>query len=106
MEATTLEKRPKKDKGKLKDKDNLILVGKKPAMTYVLSCVTQFGSHDEVRIQARGKAISKAVDVAEITRTRFVEDAKIADIQIGTEAITLDDGESMNVSSIEIVMKK
>ena len=68
--------------------ENTIYVGSKPPMSYVLAVVTQFnGGSDEVVIKARGRAISRAVDTAEITRNRFVTNAKIKDIKIGTEAL-------------------
>ncbi len=87
--------------------DNVIFVGNKPPMSYVLACVTQFNDGvDEVHIKARGKAISRAVDVAEITRNRFEEDAEIESIETGTEEIETDEGEEINVSSIDILMKK
>jgi len=83
--------------------ENTVYVGSKPPMSYVLAVVTQFnGGSDEVVIKARGRAISRAVDTAEITRNRFVTNAKIKDIKIGTEAITNEEGRSSNVSSIEI----
>jgi len=69
--------------------------------------VTQFNSGSkEVVIKARGRAISRAVDAAEITRNRFVSDAKIKEIRIGTEAITNEEGRTSNVSSIEIALTK
>ncbi len=87
--------------------DNVIFVGNKPPMSYVLACVTQFNDGmDEVHIKARGKAISRAVDVAEITRNRFEEDAVIESIETGTEEIETDEGDEINVSSIDILMKK
>lgn len=83
--------------------ENTIYVGNKPPMSYVLAVVTQFnGGSDEVVIKARGRAISRAVDTAEITRNRFVQNAKVKDIKIGTESITNEEGRSSNVSSIEI----
>ena len=83
--------------------ENIIYVGNKPPMSYVLAVVTQFnGGSDEVVIKARGRAISRAVDAAEITRNRFVTNAKIKDIKIGTESITNEEGRNSNVSSIEI----
>ena len=83
--------------------ENTIFVGNKPPMSYVLAVVTQFnGGSDEVIIKARGRAISRAVDTAEITRNRFVTNAKITDIKIGTESITNEEGRNSNVSSIEI----
>ena len=53
-------------------------------MSYVLAVVTQFqgSGSDEVIIKARGRAISTAVDTAEIVRNRFIKDAKIKDIKI------------------------
>ena len=83
--------------------ENTIFVGNKPPMSYVLAVVTQFnGGSDEVIIKARGRAISRAVDTAEITRNRFVTNAKVKEIKIGTESITNEEGRSSNVSSIEI----
>jgi len=81
----------------------VIYVGNKPPMSYVLAVVTQFnGGSDEVVIKARGRAISRAVDTAEIVRNRFVQEAKVKDIIIGTESITNEEGRNSNVSSIEI----
>ena len=83
--------------------ENTIYVGNKPPMSYVLAVVTQFnGGSDEVIIKARGRAISRAVDTAEIVKNRFVTDAKVKEINIGTESITNEEGKSSNVSSIEI----
>ena len=72
-------------------------------MSYVLAVVTQFNSgSDEVVIKARGRAISRAVDTAEIARNKFVQNAKVKEIKIGTESITNEEGRNSNVSSIEI----
>ena len=85
--------------------ENTIFVGNKAPMSYVLAVVTQFNSGSkEVSIKARGRAISRAVDTAEIVRNRFVTNAKIKDITIGTESITNEEGRTSNVSSIEIVL--
>lgn len=87
--------------------ENTVYIGRKPTMNYVLAVVTQFNSgSDEVIIKARGKSISRAVDVAEITKNRFVPDTKIKDIQISTEQLTGEDGRTANVSSIEIFISK
>jgi DNA-binding protein len=87
--------------------ENVIFVGNKPPMSYVLAIVTQFNSgSNEVIVKARGRAISRAVDAAEITRNRFVQDAKIKQIEIGTESITNEEGRTSNVSSIEITLEK
>ena len=95
-----------KNKDKKND-ENVIYIGKKPPMSYVLAVVTQFqgGGSEEVIIKARGRSISTAVDTAEIVRNRFVTDAKIKEIKIGTETITnQEEGRTSNVSSIEICL--
>ena len=73
-------------------------------MSYVLAVVTQFngnGSQDVI-IKARGRSISTAVDTVEIVRNRFMKNAKVTDITIGTERVTNEEGRDSNVSSIEI----
>jgi DNA-binding protein len=90
-----------------KANDNVVFIGKKPSMSYVLAAVTQFGEgQKEIHLKARGRAISKAVDVAEIVKNRFVQDAKVANIKIGTEEIETENKEKINVSIIEILLKK
>jgi len=87
--------------------ENIIYVGRKPPMSYVLAVVTQFNASgsEEVIIKARGKSISTAVDTAEIVRNRFVKDAELKGIKIGTESITNEEeGRTSNVSSIEIIL--
>jgi len=93
---------------KSKSDENVIYVGKKPPMSYVLAVVTQFNTtgSDEVIIKARGRSISTAVDTAEIVRNRSVTDAKIKEIKISTESVTNEEGRNSNVSSIEICLTK
>jgi archaea-specific DNA-binding protein len=87
--------------------ENVIYVGQKPPMSYVLAVVTQFNSgSDEVILKARGRAISTAVDAAEITRNRFFTDAELKEIKIGTESVTNEEGRTSNVSSMEICLTK
>lgn len=87
--------------------ENVVLVGKKPAMNYVLAVVTQFnGGARSVKVRARGNAISRAVDVAEIARHRFVTDAKVGLIEINSEELSNEDGTRSKVSSIEITLDK
>jgi len=87
--------------------DNVVFVGKKGAMGYVLAVVTQFNNGaKEVAIKARGKLISRAVDVAEIVKNRFMPDVKISDIAISTEELTSEDGSKSKVSAMEIVLSK
>lgn len=87
--------------------DNVIYVGNKPVMNYVLAAVTQFNDGiKDVTIKARGRAISRAVDTTEVVRNRFMRDITIKDIKIGTEELEGDKGDSINVSSIEIFLNR
>jgi len=100
------DKPTEKIKNENENEKNTIFIGHKPTMSYVLATVTQFqgGGSDKVIIKARGKTISTAVDTAEIVKNRFITDAKVKDIKIGTESITNEEGRTSNVSSIEIVL--
>ena len=88
--------------------DNAVLIGKKPVMNYVLACITVFhGGAKEVSIKARGRAISRAIDVAEVVRRRFLPDVKVTKIGIGTDQLTPQEGgELTNVSTIEITLER
>jgi DNA-binding protein len=84
--------------------ENVIFVGKKPPMSYVLAVVTQINGNGskEIILKARGRSISTAVDTAEIVRNRFITNAKVKNIIIGTDVVTNEEGRTSNVSSIEI----
>ena len=96
--------------------DNAVIyVGDKPVMNYVLAVMTQFNKPvSSVILKARGRAISRAVDAAEITRNRFMPNLAVKAITIGTEAIPNEEGKTVNVSSrgssrrtsMEIVLAK
>ena len=103
-----VEEATKKETVKEKRDENTIFVGSKPPMSYVLAVVTQFnmGGSDEVVIKARGRAISRAVDTAEIVRNKFVTDAEVKEINISTEAMTNEEGRTSNVSTMEICLTK
>ena len=96
----------KQQKQKAGKKDNLIFVGKKPTMSYVLAVITQFSDGmNEVHVKARGRSISRAVDVAEVVRNRFIQDLNNG-VEIGTEEITDENNNKLNVSTIDIILKK
>lgn len=87
--------------------ENTVFVGKKGTMAYVLAVVTQLNQGaSEVKIKARGQAISRAVDVAEIVRNKFATQLKLGNIAISTEDITTDEGNILKVSAIEIKLAK
>ncbi len=87
--------------------ENVVYIGKKPVMNYVLAVVTQFNNGAKtVRIKARGNTISRAVDVAEISRSRFLQDSKVDHIAINSEQLQNEDGTTSKVSTIEIQISK
>ena len=79
-------------------------------MSYVLAIITAFssGTQKEVTLKARGQAITTTVDVAEITRNRFMKDLKLTKIAIGTVEMPPREGETKSrmVSTMEITLKK
>jgi len=87
--------------------NNAVLIGRKPVMNYVLACITLFhGGAKEINVKARGRSISRAVDVVEVVRRRFLPDVKVKKIGIGTEQLAPreEGGSPTNVSSIEITL--
>jgi len=90
------------------EKDNVIFIGRKDTMNYVMACITLFqGDATEVILKARGRSISRAVDVSEILKNRFMKDQIAIDkIDISTETIESRDRGNFSVSAIEITIKK
>lgn len=99
-EAKTSQRKEKMD-------DNVIFVGQKPVMSYALAVMTQFSSGvKEVHIKSRGKSISRAVDVAEVVRHKFLPDIKVKSVEIGTEEREVEGGNKINVSTMSILLSK
>lgn len=89
--------------------DNSIFIGNKPFMNYVTGVVMQFTTNQapEVIIKARGKFISRAVDVAEVATKRFLDrSVAIGDIRVNSEEFTNREGRQVRVSTIEISLTK
>jgi DNA-binding protein len=103
------EKKKPAPKAKKEEQSQIIYIGKKNTISYVLVAVTILNKNDNCQIQARGRQISKAVDVAEITRRKFLQDmVEVSEVLIGSEDIA-SDVEGMppkTVSTIEITLKK
>jgi len=89
--------------------DNSIFIGGKPFMNYVTGVVMQFTTKNAhgVYIKARGKFISRAVDVAEVAAKRFLEGSvEIKDIKIDSEEFKNQEGREVRVSTMEILLEK
>jgi DNA-binding protein len=87
--------------------DNIVYIGRKPVMSYVMAVLTTLNRRNaqSVELKARGRSITTAVDVAEITRGRYMTDLLKPVIKIDTEKIT--DGEiTRNVSCISIILNR
>ena len=109
-EETVKEEKPGKTPRTQKVKENIVFVGSKPPMSYVLAIITSLSTPNakEITLKARGRAISTAVDTAEITRRRFIKDLKVSKIAIGTEEMPAREGENRTrmVSTMEITLTK
>ena len=89
--------------------DNSVFIGGKPFMNYVAGVVMQFTTKnaDDVIVKARGKFISRAVDVAEVAAKRFLENTvAVSDIKIDSEGFKNNEGRDVRVSSIEITLSR
>jgi archaea-specific DNA-binding protein len=86
---------------------NEIFIGKKPLMTYVTATLVQLANEPTVVIKARGKSITRAVDVAQIIVKRMdTLGYKIGPIKLGSETVQSDDGKVRNVSTIELPISR
>jgi DNA-binding protein len=107
----TVAEEPKKTTKKpIEKKPDVVFVGNKPPMSYVMAVMTALssGAITEITLKARGRAITTAVDVAEITSNRFIKDLAVTSVDIGTEEMPAREGDnrSRNVSIIEIKLAK
>jgi len=91
----------------MSEEQNVVYIGKKPVMSYVLAVITHFNTPDakDVVLKSRGMSITTAVDVAEITRRRFMDKLKVDKIEIGTEEMKQEDGRTRAVSTMQISLK-
>ena len=87
--------------------EHTVFIGDKPFMNYVTGVVMQFTTQNtnEVLVKARGKFISRAVDVAQVAVKRFLEgQIDVKDIKIDSEEFENNEGRKVRVSTIEIVL--
>jgi len=106
-EKPEVKKEVKEPKTAGKTEENQILIGQKPVMKYVIACLTSFNvGSKKVVVKARGRAISRAVDTAELLRRVFMKDVVVEKIEIGTQELSSPDRPKSNVSTMEIVLVK
>ena len=88
------------------ERSNTVFIGRKPVLNYVLACMTLFKSgHGEIIVKARGQSISRAVDVVEVLKNRFMPNAEVVKIEISTEQVQSEERGTTNVSAIGIYVK-
>ena len=86
---------------------NMIRIGKKPMLSYVVACVTLFNSgKSELMIRARGRSIPKAVDTVEMLKHSFFKGLSVKSVEIGSEDIRSYNGRGTSISIIEIIITK
>jgi DNA-binding protein len=91
---------------KARKDDNVVFVGKKPTMSYVLAVITQFSDgNNEVFVKARGRSISTVIDVVEVVKKKFMQDLK-CEIETDTEVITDERNQRINVSTLSARLYK
>ena len=85
--------------------NNIIFVGEKPTMTYVFAVTTQAENQNKIIIKARGRVISKAVDIALISINKYCTTFNINEINVGTDEYIDEKQDKIRVSFIEIILK-
>lgn len=102
-----MEEQPVPAQAKSAGQENFVYVGRKNVMSYVLAVVTQFSQGtQEVHLKARGRAISRAVDVTQIVKNRFMPDLMIKNVAFSTEELASEGGRFTKVSSMDVTMTK
>ena len=94
----------KEEKKEREREPNSVFVGRRPTMNYVMATMMILNKSEDCTVKARGRAISHAVDVCEILKNRFLKGTEYKDIKLSTEQLEGENGQSNNVSSIEIIL--
>ena len=90
----------------MSEDDNIVYVGTKDTHAYVLAVMTQATFNTKIHIKARGKSISKAVDISQIIINKSLRDWCIADIKIYTDEREQNENDIQRVSVIDIKLTK
>ena len=91
----------------ISEQQDMVLIGKKPVMNYVVACLTLFNAGKEtITVKARGLVISNAVDTVELLRRSFIKDLEIQKITIGSQEYQKANGFESTVSTIDIVISR
>lgn len=100
---------------KIRERDNVIFIGKQPAIVYATSVMMQAQDGQEtIILKARGMSMKTAIDVSQLALRRFVPNYEIGEIKVGTEEKEFipregqpkEEGRKVMVSTIEISLIK
>ncbi len=104
------EKEEEEETEEREDEVETIYVGSKPLMRYVMAAMRIFLDENpqKMEIAARGRAISRAVDTAEVLRRRYLKGiVDVEDVLINTDEVKNErTGKIDRVSSMSITLKK
>ena len=108
QEAPESKEGGEKEEQKKDEDSNIIFIGTKPFKNYIKSISIQFKKRDNVIIKARGKFITRAVDLAEVIKKKYSQPKKIEieEIKTGSEEFKNKEGKDVSVSTIEITLTK
>ena len=87
--------------------ERVVYVGNKPLNKYILACLTLFHEgNKEIKVKARGRNISKAVEVVERLRNYFMREVKVYKVEVGSEVLPTKTGSLRRVSTISITLRR
>src|SRR3989442_14353941 len=87
------------------DEPNMVRIGKKPIMNYVVACMTLLNTGvADVMVRGRGQSITKAVEVVDMLRRALMKTIRSQSVDIGTEEVKREDGSTASLSMIEIIV--
>ena len=97
-----------KNSKNLKERDNIVYVGKKSLNDYVTAVMTQFGHGEtEVLLKARGINIVKAVSVSQVLQNNVAMGVIEKDAKTGTDILESDTGtKPLRVSVLTIYLER
>jgi DNA-binding protein Alba len=80
----------------------VLYVGKRAIAEYIVGALMILNEGSKCTIKAGGRKISRAADLCEILKNRFLKDTDYNDIRFSTEDIKDEEGNTHSISFMEI----
>ena len=96
--------RPEQPRERKHAPDGVVFIGKKTTNEYVYAAITELARIPELKLKARGMSIITAVNVAEVLKNRHGYEH--GEVKIGTEMVSDERRGELNISTIEIPVKR